>query len=741
MKVAIGTALAFAFLLILPVAHAGTSEISFIGVTSTYDVEGSHAVAIDGDSMYLASGYQDHVIIMDLENQSVLATIDVDRTVETLEFSHQGQFLAIALSGSQIDSDTIQIYDLNTMSLTEKQSSANAFPKGIAWSPDDNLLAVPNPNNGVDLLRISDMEIERSLSGGHNTDVSCIDFTSNGGHILTGDKSGRILMWNADGSSTNKQWEMNSEIASCAFDPTDTRVASLTVAGQLNTMSFAGGALQNATFDGGSSLSWSSNGAYIHFLEHGTSPIIQSLDASTFELVESTYMAHASTDLSYQENQLGLIEKAFLSTDTQHIAIYGNHAHPYGYGEAGADLDGDKIPDSLDDDDDGDAISDIWDNYCQDTGNMEDCARLPQEDRIRNVEFAINATHFTITDRIYLDIGLSSAIRNLSRIAIIDDLQLSQEETDLFAQSTCANTAHELKIQQWSEAITLSEGQLSDGDVTCNVHDGMTLTAQNDFKSHIGFEYIITFNISSPPTYPMVISVAEQPVATDASLTHLAEMHPIAMNVDAKNAEESPWVLWWNVDGVLELQLQPAIEEKKPLPMTVLGIFIDYPIMILPVLALFLAIGIGALRTKNSMGMDLDIFDEETDEDAEESDIEDDDDQETNAFDEDSAEEDDSLEMEDPPSETTTKPRPESKVRSLSSKEQRPVARRRSRTTSTTKEGPITSVKRKRLDGKGEQTAKKTTTRKKAVSKPPVRKTRRVVTYADKVDEDSPSEP
>ena len=114
MKVAIGTALALAFLLVLPVAHAGSSEISFIGVTSTYEVDGSHAVAIDGDSVYLASGYQDHVIIMDLENQSVVATIDVDRSVETLEFSHQGQFLAIALSGSQIDPDTIQIYDLHT---------------------------------------------------------------------------------------------------------------------------------------------------------------------------------------------------------------------------------------------------------------------------------------------------------------------------------------------------------------------------------------------------------------------------------------------------------------------------------------------------------------------------------------------------------------------------------------------------------------------------------------------------
>lgn len=740
MKVAIGTALALAFMLVLPVAHASSSEISFTGVTSTYGVDGSNAVAIDEDSGFLASGYQDHVVIMDVEEQSVIAIIDVDRTVATLEFSHQGQFLAIALSGSQVDSDTIQIFDLHAMSLTEKQSSANAYPKGIAWSPDDNLLAVPNPNNGVDLLRISDMEIERSLTGGHNTDVSCIDFTSNGGHILTGDNSGRIVMWNADGSSTNKQWEMNSEVSSCSFDPTDTRIASLTVEGQLNTMSFAGGALQNNMFNGGSSMDWSSNGAYIHFIEQGTSPTIHSLDASTFEVVESTSMSHSSTDLAYQENQLGLIEKAFISTDTQHLAIYGLHSLPPGHGEAGADLDGDKIPDTIDDDDDGDAISDVWDNYCQNTGNVEDCSRLPQEDRIRNVEFTINSTHFTITDRIYLNIGLSSAIRNLSRTSIIDDLQLSQDETGLFADSICANTAHELKIQQWSEAITLSEGQLSDGMLMCNVHTGMTLTAQNDFKSHIGFEYIITYNLSSPPSYPMIVSIGEQPVATDASITHLAEMHPIAMSIDAKNAEQAPWVLWWNVDGALELQLQPEIEEKKPLPMTVLGIFFDYPILIVPVLGLFLGVAIGALRTKNSLGMDLDIFDEDSDEEVNQVDIEDSIEPETEIDGDDVLKKVEPMRREDKSSEDGFNARSKPEVPSDSLEEARPMARRRPRKASVHQDGPITTVKRKRLDGKGEPVAKKKTTRKKVISKQPARKTRRVVTMADKVDEDSPSE-
>ena len=174
--------------------------------------------------------------------------------------------------------------------------------------------------------------------------------------------------------------------------------------------------------------------------------------------------------------------------------------------------------------------------------------------------------------------------------------------------------------------------------------------------------------------------------------------------------------------------------------MTVLGIFIDYPILLVPVLGLFLAFAIGALRTKNSMGMDLDIFDEEDESEAGELGDEDQREQEIDAFDEEPLEEDEGVEMESESTQATSKPRPKSTPQTVSLEEQRPVARRRSRKTSTNKDGPITTVKRKRLDGKNEVTPPKRTTRKKVVSTPPVRKTRRVVTHADKVDEDSPSE-
>ena len=724
----------------LPSAVATSSEISFLGVTSYPEADGSRAIAIDPSNEYLAVGYNDHATIMWLENETLILSIDLSRPVETMKFSNDGDFLAIALSGSETQNDAIQLYDMSAMEMTALQSTANAFPKEIAWSPDDGLLAIPNSNKGVDLLRTSTMELERSLSGGHNTDVTCIDFTSNGGHILTGDESGRLLMWNADGTETNKQWELNSEVTSCGFDPTDTRIAAITVNGQLDTMSFAGGSLQTSTFTSGSSLSWSSNGAYLHFIDHASPAVLTSVDASNFSVVERTHMAHLSTDMVYVENDAGFIHKAYTTTDTQHVAKYGHHADPDGYGLAGADLDGDRVPDAFDDDDDGDAISDMWDNYCQVEG--DDCARIPDEGKIRSVVITFNETHLVIKDQIYLDIVLSSSIRNISRISVVDDLQLSQNEAELFASAVCENVAKGLLVEQWRDVITLSEGQLLNGSVSCAVTEGMILTAQNDYKSHIGFEFQITFNLSATPTFPHTITLSEQPVATDASLAHLAEMHPISLTVEQKGAESTSWSPWWVVDGKLELTLEAKAEEKKPLPMTVLGLLLDYPILFLPLFALIGLLAIGALRTKNSMGMDLGIFAD--DEDGQE-------------MDEAAANDTGKLTNEEEPvqSETPKDHRLE-KTPSMREKStgmplddtdsaeatQRPVSRRRTANVKQSRDGPITTVKRKRLDGRSlvEPTPKKKATRKKVVTQTPVRKTRRVVTKADKDIEDSPSE-
>ena len=720
-------------MLSMPVASSA-STISFTGATTVEATDGSSALTIDSEQKYLASGYDDHMAIMWLENLSLIEIIDVDRPVESLEFSPDGSQLAIAISGSETKVDTIQLFDVQSMTLSAKQQAANARPVDIAWSPDGLLLAVPNANNGIDLIRISDMEIERSLTGEHNTDVTCVGFTSNGGHIISGDESGRMVMWNSDGTPTSKKWEFGNELKACSFDPTDTRIASLTTDGALNTFSFAGGALESTQFTSGGGMSWSHEGTYIHLTENGDEPRLLTLDASTFEQVEATSMAHQVLDVATIENQFELIQEFYAATNTLHLAGYGSHSVPEGMGVAGADLDGDGIPDTLDDDDDGDAILDQWDTYC---GEIEtDCSRSPHEDHIRSLTIQMNATHMTIKDRIKLDIILSSSIRNMSRISVIEDAQLSVSETDLFARSICANHDETIILEQWKDTLMLSEGQLEGGVVTCAVSEGMTLRAQNDFKTHIGVEYTISFNLSTSPAFPLTVRFEEQTVATDASLTHLAEMHPIHVALSANGANDVELSPWWTTESPLELTLEERVVKEPTLTQKGVGLFADYPILFVVVLG-FLGGGILlVLRTKNTMGMDLNIFDEDDDDEP--------------SSEEDVAEPSAQIEQETLNEasnvESETEHLVESKTTVRDTKSNRSVqsTKRRKVSPSTTRDGPITTVKRKRLDGGGNPPVQKRSTSKKRVvkvSETTKRKTRKVVTQADKDEEDtSPGE-
>jgi len=724
----------------LPTASA-SSEISFTGVSTLPEADGSASVAIDGDAMYLASGYDDHLAIMWLANMTLIDVVDIARPVQTLEFSPDGSTIAIATSGSELDMDSIRIYDMDSMTLTGKVQAANARPVDVAWSPDGDFLAVPNSDNGVNLIRVEDMGLERSLTGEHNTDVTCVSFSPNGGHLLTGDASGRVVMWNFDGTPTTKKWELVNELTSCEFDPMETRIATLTIEGDLNTMSFAGGSLLNAKFESGGSMEWSALGNYLHLTVPGTSPMVISVDSTTFDIVETTSMAHEVKDMAFVDNLYGMITQLYVATNSLHIASYGHHQLADGFGIAGADLDGDGIPDTHDDDDDGDATSDQWDNNCQE--GVEDCSRSPDLNNIRSVHMRFNDTHVIIVDRVKLDSVLSSSIRNMSRTSLIQDLQLSPAEADLFAQSVCSNLNKVRFIEEWGDNIVLSEGQLTGGEVSCSVTDGMTFKARNDYLSMISLEFEVTFNRSSSLSYPLIVTLEEQPEATDASLTHLVEMHPINIEIFGEGADSVQLSPWWITESPLVLTLEKETIIELTLTEKGVQLFVDYPILFLPIIGLVGLASIAVLRAKNNRGMDLDIFDDEPADPVEPlAQRKPTSDSETQSSGNQSTVEEEPEDDEDEDIQSPTRSRIAGKDEASNEPTSQQTSRR-TRVSTESKEGPITTVKRKRLDGSDVEKApkKRTAVKKKAkVSDAPVRKTRRVVTQSNKAEDESPSE-
>ena len=223
-----------------------------------------------------------------------------------------------------------------------------------------------------------------------------------------------------------------------------------------------------------------------------------SYDYNSLTHLTNTTFFHRVEDVAFTEKDNGRIDSLFVAGGTGEIAVYIRELYQDGYNMPGVDLDGDLIPDDLDDDDDGDGIMDDWDNDIGcDAPNEIPCSRYPDLSKIRSIEIFID-DEFVITDRITLPTEESSHIRNLSRNAVAKDNIISSSEVDLFADAMCKNMNHGDIIENWKEAIVLSNGELGDGVVTCEVSSGMQLIRDGDSTTQISITITTKLTYATP---------------------------------------------------------------------------------------------------------------------------------------------------------------------------------------------------------------------------------------------------
>ena len=594
-------------IIIAPATTATSSGLSYTGgLSNPLESSNSQAVDINFDNTLVATGYNGILTIHSIEDNSLLASFELIRQIVDLKFSPDGATLALSLIGSELRTDNIQLIDVASLQLiTNVNSNSNSETKSISWSPDSTVLAVPNSDNGVDLLRKSDLSIESSLSSEHNTDVSCIAFSNGGSMVLTGDESGRVLTWDRQGNPTGNQWDLDSEVVGCGFDSEDLRIGLLSDNGRLKTVDGNGTEIHQSDFISGSGMLWSGDGSYIHIIESSTQSKIITIETSTFEIKEETILFHRASDFAVIENSNFLPEKIFITSDTQNIAIYGSPELPIGYGENGADLDGDGIPDHLDDDDDGDSISDDWDINCD--SSAEKCSRVPNQDDIRTLNIWINQTTLELEDVITLSSQQSSLIRNMSRKSVIADQQLSQSEAVMFSNSVCENMDTANFVDSWKAAIELSVGQVENGIVSCNTRSGMVLTGIDDERTRIKIVLKVSFALFPDVQYPLQLSLMYQPEATDGSIANLAEAHPIYVRLDGERGLPTSWSPWWVEENTINLQLEEDIPPSPTMLETFVQITIEYPWIAIFTILMLTASVLTYIRTRNASNVDLEF--------------------------------------------------------------------------------------------------------------------------------------
>ena len=677
---------------------------------ATNDIKSSTSnyVSVNHDNSIIAGAYSKEVVLYHTSNYSVIDVIEFQREIYDVKFSPDGNHLAITTVSTPEFSDSVIIYDVLENEVFPDREKTNSVRSSISWMPDSNYLAVSNFQNGINLIKIDTMEVEIQYSNEHLADITCIEFSNDGQLLISGDKNGVLNLWNSDGTFTGKSFNLQSEITGCGFNSQNQRVSAVSIDGEISTWTITGNLLHEKSINSAMGLKWSKTLDILYVLEYGNEPRLLSLDGSTFNEISSTYFIHKSLDFDLNELSNGVISDIYVSTDSNHITNYAVPTAREGYGETGADLDGDKIPDSIDDDDDGDSFLDDWDFNCPE--DVSDCKRNPDVDNIRSIGIRISDDSVIVEDEYTFGLLASAEIRNLTRRSIISDQQISYEETNLFEKAVCNNLDSSDIIQSWRNNLELSIGQVTNGSLQCIVTGGLSFTQTFD-PNGVKFMLKFVFDIIPNATLPLDLSIKEQIVFSDSTITHLVENHPIFVSqISSEGNNEGQ--IWWENEGSLTITFEELQEEENVID-TIIEEILSNSLYLSIVIILISITFFLIIRRRNRITIDLD------DENSEELDYESEEDtlhDSAPTLSKPKPIEDDEIILRDDDESVNEQkfiPSEDSPVNRKSfaldiEEESVPEVKRRVGKMNRNKQGPIMSTKRKRLGGTEEPQVKKT---------------------------------
>ena len=569
----------------------------------------SNYVSVNSDNSIIAGAYSKEVVLFDTNDYSVIDTLEFQRDVYDIQFAPNGNYLAITTVGVAEFVDSVIFYDVTENQISQTRERTNSVRSSISWTPNSSHLAVANFQNGINLINTENMQIEVQYSNEHLTDVTCIAFSNDGQLLISGDKNGVLNLWNYDGSYTGKSFSLQGEITGCGFNSQNQRISAVSMDGDISTWTITGNLLHEKTVNSARQLEWSNTLDILYVLEFGNEPRLIHLDGSTFGELSSTYFIHKALDFDIHQMSNGVVSDVYVATDTNHIANYAQPSLREGYGDSGADLDGDRIPDRLDDDDDGDSFLDDWDFNCPD--EIVDCERNPDIENIRNVNLQISKNTLIIEDTYTFGLSSSAEIRNLTRRSIISDQQINYEESNLFENAICKNLDSNDIILSWRNNLELSVGQVVNGSLECIVSGGLAFSGTYDPQG-IRLTMKFVFDIIPNATLPVDLTISEQIIFSDSTITHLVENHPIFVSHNQEEVDDGQ--IWWNNEGTLTISFEEVNDEDNLIKIkSIIDKILSNTLYLIGVVVLFSGLIFIIIRRRNRITIDLDE-DEELDE-------------------------------------------------------------------------------------------------------------------------------
>ncbi|MBT5592637.1 MAG: WD40 repeat domain-containing protein [Euryarchaeota archaeon] len=553
--------IALSILFLSPLAGAGKSSLFF---ESTYESQlesqgyGSIELSDDGSRAYASVG--NTLVEYSTSNHTTIQSKIFDQEILSIALSPDDLRLALTLRDGGTGEDTIYVLDSDTFNtkISSQATASNAVL--VSWTDNGASLLTNHPAAGLIKMNREDLSIEAEYTGNFSTTMTCADISTSGTYILGVDNTGLLIVWDSIGEYVHHEFSLDSSINDCSFDPNESMFSVSINANQIRKWTLSGSELRPIDTPGVNSYTWGSSGAFVHVHRTQMGEFLTTYDSSDSSTISEVALFHTFTDFEITESEDYSIDYAIFSSLTNHVVTYRTSHERIGVGESGSDYDGDGIPNSIDEDDDGDGIEDIWDLNCESSGSFS-CELLPDEDYMRSMDLSLNSTVLLVKETFTLNKYDSSIVRDLSRYSLDTDVKLSSDEASLFATSYCANI-HEVNYSTSIKNAIFIEGvSLQYISMECNVESGMELTQVDDDRTHIRYAITTSFNISGQLILSQnAIQILYQPTAVDGSITSLSEQHPISVSISGQGYATDSFSPWFLQEETITLSLNEEVD-------------------------------------------------------------------------------------------------------------------------------------------------------------------------------------
>jgi WD40 repeat protein len=593
---------------LLPIASASSGLAWSSGVEISSQTDSGAIVEFSHDGSIIASGHGSQVMIIDTASRTEIQRIVVDFTVESIAFSSDDSRLIIGMASVLLNTPAAVVYEAGDSGFSRARHTEDGIHVNqISISSDDSTFAIANENGGVTEWSIGEGTVDslasdRDYPATHTGEVTCIDHSTDGTHLLTAGEGGLVILWNRSDQIEVERWETADPVRDCTFS----HDGSLMV-----WMSGASLYIRNhdATFSYQDLVEIDSRASRLAFTADDGELVLLIPERSASEERHLQFFtldaegeistgrrvvtAHVSLDFSISPDETLLA----VSTDSSVLAFYSNSRMELGDMPGGIDTDQDDIPDSVDDDDDGDGTPDVFDNVCIEGGS---CDLHPDQDTIRRIGIAVDGIDVAVRDTFHLTGDQSQQIRLLASHAITVNHQVGNDEARAISTMLCSEYDAENMLNRWSSVLTIADQPFHAREVSCVVESGLKGTDRGDGGTRIVITWTVSGRIGSAAQAPYNITLTSGVQPPDASIAMIMHAFPVNVQIDDVTGSRAEEEVWNRRDPSLRLAVQVIPEDKPDQFEQALGTLENYwYIVVLCIISLLALMAVLMMRRQN----------------------------------------------------------------------------------------------------------------------------------------------